>query len=159
MLGEFLWYLSKDNQLEFIRPYIPAYADDSEDDLTVHGGYGLRIFNQRGHDQLDNIINQLRQSPTSRRAVVQIFDAEDIAKRYKEVRIRPARAAGIRSGGLVAQSRTRLPVPGQEFIDLVGRMRGDSGEHIGEPGLRIHVVQLCSDDQRIHRRSTRPTTV
>src|SRR5918997_3528205 len=50
-LGEFLWYLIKDNQLDFILPYISAYADDSDDGLTVHGGYGPRIFDQRGHDQ------------------------------------------------------------------------------------------------------------
>ena len=41
-LGEFLWYLTRDNRLDFIQPYIPAYADDSEDGQTVHGGYGPR---------------------------------------------------------------------------------------------------------------------
>lgn len=84
-LGEFLWYLTEENQLDFIAPYIPAYADDSEDGLTVHGGYGPRIFRQRGHDQLENVISQLTTSPTSRRAVIQIFNAEDTAKRYKEI--------------------------------------------------------------------------
>ena len=79
-LGEFLWYLIKDNQLDFILPYISAYADDSDDGLTVHGGYGPRIFDQRGHDQLENVIRQLAESPTSRRAVIQIFNAEDNAK-------------------------------------------------------------------------------
>jgi thymidylate synthase len=80
-LGEFLWYLTKDNRLDFIQPYIPAYAQDSEDGLTVHGGYGPRIFAQRGHDQLEDVIRQLTEAPTSRRAVIQIFSAEDNAKR------------------------------------------------------------------------------
>jgi thymidylate synthase len=84
-LGEFLWYLTEDNRLDFIQPYIPAYAEDSDDGLTVHGGYGPRIFGLRGHDQLENAIRQLNASSTSRRAVIQIFDAEDNAKRYKEV--------------------------------------------------------------------------
>ncbi len=84
-LGEFLWYLTEDNRLDFIRPYIPAYAEDSDDGLTVHGGYGPRIFGQRGHDQFENAIRQLTASSTSRRAVIQIFDAEDNAKRFKEV--------------------------------------------------------------------------
>lgn len=84
-LGEFLWYLTKDNRLDFIVDYIPAYAKDSEDGLTVHGGYGPRLFRQRGNDQVENAIRQLRESPTSRRAVIQIFDAEDNAKRHKEV--------------------------------------------------------------------------
>ncbi len=71
--------------MDFIRPYIPAYVEDSDDGLTVHGGYGPRIFRQRGHDQLENAIQQLRASSTSRRAVIQVFDAEDNAKRFKEV--------------------------------------------------------------------------
>jgi thymidylate synthase len=84
-LGEFLWYLTEDNRLDFILPYIPAYKEDSDDGMTVHGGYGPRIFGQRGNDQLENAISQLKTSPTSRRAVIQIFDAEDNAKRHKEV--------------------------------------------------------------------------
>lgn len=84
-LGELLWYLTRDNRLDFILPYIRAYADDSDDGLTVNGGYGSRIFNQRGHDQFGNVIAQLRSSSTSRRAVIQLFNAEDNAKRWKEV--------------------------------------------------------------------------
>ncbi len=84
-IGEFLWYLTRDNRLDFISKYIPAYVSDSEDGLTVHGGYGPRIFGQRGHDQLENVIRQLKDSSTSRRAVIQIFDAEDNGKRFKEV--------------------------------------------------------------------------
>lgn len=84
-LGEFLWYLTKDNQLDFIRPYIPRYKDESRDGLTVHGGYGPRLFGQRGHDQVANAIAQLRSSPASRRAVIQLFNAEDNARRHEEV--------------------------------------------------------------------------
>jgi hypothetical protein len=32
-------------------------------------------------------------------------------------------------------------------------MIGDSREHVGEPGLRIDVVQFASDDQGIHHNS------
>jgi thymidylate synthase len=84
-LGELLWYLSHDNKLDFIRYYIPAYDDETEDGETVHGGYGPRIFAQRGHDQLQNVINTLKSGSESRRAVIQLFNAEDIARRYQEV--------------------------------------------------------------------------
>jgi thymidylate synthase len=84
-LGELLWYLTGDNRLEFIAPYISRYRDESEDGLTVHGGYGRRLFQQRGHNQLQNVIALLRERPTSRRAVVQIFNAEDLADEHKEV--------------------------------------------------------------------------
>ncbi len=77
-LGELLWYLSGDNQLDFIRHYIKKYEDESEDKKTVYGGYGPRIFCQRGHNQLENVIALLREHSTSRRAVIQLFNAEDL---------------------------------------------------------------------------------
>lgn len=84
-LGEFLWYLTRDNSLEFIRRYIPAYDDETEDGETVYGGYGPRIFRQRGLDQFHNVIVLLGRNPGSRRAVIQLFDAEDIAQDHKEI--------------------------------------------------------------------------
>lgn len=85
-LGELLWYLSGENRLEQITPYVPAYADESEDRVTVHGGYGPRLLKHRGrYDQLRAVTAGLRASPTSRRAVVQIFDAEDTSRRWPEV--------------------------------------------------------------------------
>ena len=43
-LGELLWYLSRDNRLEFISYYIPRYTKYSEDQETVHGGYGTALL-------------------------------------------------------------------------------------------------------------------
>jgi thymidylate synthase len=84
-LGEFLWYLSRDNRLDFVRYYISVYDDETEDGETIYGGYGRRIFRQRGQDQLHNVITLLRTNPTSRRAVIQLFNAEDIERRHKEI--------------------------------------------------------------------------
>lgn len=84
-LGEFLWYLSRDNRLDFIRYYIPDYDNETEDGETIYGGYGPRIFRQRCQDQLRNVVKQLRDNPTSRRAVIQIFNAEDIERRHSEI--------------------------------------------------------------------------
>ena len=84
-LGELLWYLTGDNRLDFIEPYIPDYRDESEDGISVYGGYGRRLFQQRTHDQIRNVIALLRARPTSRRAVIQIFNAEDIAEKHGEV--------------------------------------------------------------------------
>jgi thymidylate synthase len=86
-LGEFLWYLSGDNQLDFIRYYIKDYEKESDDGKTVYGGYGPRIFCQRGHNQLENVIKLLSKQPTSRRAVIQLFDAEDIAGKVRRTDI------------------------------------------------------------------------
>jgi thymidylate synthase len=84
-LGELLWYLSKRNDLEFITYYISKYEDESEDKAPIHGAYGPRIFDSAGHDQLENAILLLTQWPSSRRAVIQIFEAQDISKKRKEV--------------------------------------------------------------------------
>ena len=55
-------------------------------------------------------------------------------------------AASIMKGGAL---RGRLflagafPIPGQELVDPFDRMILQSCEDIGEPGLRVDVVELC----------------
>jgi thymidylate synthase len=84
-LGELLWYLSRDNQLDFIQYYIERYAEESEDGATVYGGYGRRLFSHPSHDQVRTLIENLKKHRDTRRAVLQIFQAEDTARRHKEV--------------------------------------------------------------------------
>jgi thymidylate synthase len=84
-LGELLWYLAKTNDVRFISYYVPRYKDESDDGRTVHGGYGPRLFNMKGHNQVANILTLLRKNPDSRRAVIQLFDAADIARKHKEI--------------------------------------------------------------------------
>lgn len=99
-LGELLWYLSRDNRLEFIEYYIDDYKKESEDGETVHGGYGRRLFSHSSHDQVRTLINNLRQKPDSRRAVLQIFEANDTARRHKEVPCTLAMQFALRRGKL-----------------------------------------------------------
>lgn len=79
-LGELLWYLAKSDKLEFIQPYVPKYRDEAVDGI-IPGAYGPRLFAMReGIDQLQSVVNLLGgKSRGSRRAVVQLFNAEDIA--------------------------------------------------------------------------------
>lgn len=85
-LAEFLWYLSGSGDLEFIRPYIPDYVKEATDG-RIPGAYGPRIFSMRsGIDQLDHVTKLLDWKPTSKRAVIQLFNAEDIALDYAAVR-------------------------------------------------------------------------
>ena len=44
------------------------------------------------------------------------------------------------------------PVPGEQFVEPGLRRVRDAAEDIGEPGLRIDVVELGGADQRIDRR-------
>jgi thymidylate synthase len=84
-LGEWLWYLAGSRALDFIEYYVSRYRDESEDGRTVYGAYGPRLFRMRGQNQLVNVLSLLRDRPTSRRAVVQLFDAKDLASPHKEV--------------------------------------------------------------------------
>jgi len=77
-LGELLWYLAGTNDLEFIGYYILGYKENSEDGKTIYGGYGPRLFNKRGQNQIENVLRLLRANSSSRRAVIQLFDAEDL---------------------------------------------------------------------------------
>ncbi|ECV5244931.1 thymidylate synthase, partial [Salmonella enterica subsp. enterica] len=82
-LGELLWYMSGTHELNFIRYYIPKYDDFSDDNETVYGGYGPRIFGD--YNQFNRVIEILNNKKDSRQAVIQIFDAEDLEERHKDI--------------------------------------------------------------------------
>jgi thymidylate synthase len=113
-LGEFLWYMSRDNKLDFITPYINRYQKESDDGLTVYGGYGPRLFRHRGQDQIANVVARLKEKQGSRRAVVQLFDADDLALRHKEIPCTTTLQFLIREGKLhlVAAMRSNDAVIG-----------------------------------------------
>ena len=52
-----------------------------------------------------------------------------------------------------------FPVPGQEFVEPALRRPGDAAEDIGEPGLRVDVVELGGADEGVHRRRPRAAAV
>ncbi|WP_236884153.1 thymidylate synthase [Devosia sp. A16] len=83
-LGELLWYLSISDRLDFIEPYISKYRKDAEDGI-LYGAYGPRLFAMRDIDQVSNVIKLLREKSSSKRAVIQLFNAEDIQRPHKEI--------------------------------------------------------------------------
>jgi thymidylate synthase len=102
VLGEFLWYLSKSNDVEFVKYYINGYEKYNKPNCEgkIDGGYGPRLFNLHGqYDQVKNVIDLLRKNPFSRRAVIQIFDGEDLVK-YDEIPCTCTLQFLIRSGKL-----------------------------------------------------------
>lgn len=84
-LGEFLWYMSGSNSLEFIEYYLNGYEKYSDDGLTIFGAYGPRLFNKDGIDQLAYVLAKLKSNPASRKAVIQLFDASDVVVHHKDV--------------------------------------------------------------------------
>jgi thymidylate synthase len=95
-LGELCWYLAASNDIEFIAYYVPEYREYADGDV-VFGGYGPRLFNWRrffswrglfsgsGLNQLERVTAILKERPDSRQAVVQLFDAGDLALKHKDV--------------------------------------------------------------------------
>lgn len=83
-LGELCWYLAKTNDLSFIFYYLPQYKKFADGD-EIFGGYGPRLFNWKGTDQFSNVISLLKRNPDSRKAVIQLFDSQDIVVEHKDV--------------------------------------------------------------------------
>ena len=90
-IGELLWYLSRSNELDLIKYYLPQYEKESDNGKTIYGAYGPRLFewrrqNQKRLNQVENIIEVLKKHPSSRRAVIQLFDCLDLhGKRKSEI--------------------------------------------------------------------------
>jgi hypothetical protein len=42
-----------------------------------------------------------------------------------------------------------VPIPGQELVNALGGMIGQAREDVGEPGLRIDVVELGGGNQAV----------
>jgi len=84
-LGELAWYLSGRKDANFITPYIDRYKEEAEEDGTIYGAYGPRMFSREGESQFDSIIALLRNKPTSRQAVIQLFGADDLRGAHKDV--------------------------------------------------------------------------
>ena len=83
-LGELCWYLSASDELSFIQYYLPAYKKYA-DAGRIHGAYGPRLFRPKTSNQFTTIRDILRHNPDSRRAVVQLFDAQDLLHPHNDV--------------------------------------------------------------------------
>jgi hypothetical protein len=55
--------------------------------------------------------------------------------------VRQGISGHLRSGGFLLTGS--LPVPGQEVVELAGRMIGDAVDDVGEPGLGIELLSLA----------------
>jgi thymidylate synthase len=142
-LGETCWYLSRGNDARFIAYYIEYYRQlgDKED---VWGGYGTRLFNSDGFDQVHYVIDKLRATPDSRQAVIQIFDCDDVASPHDDVPCTCVLQYLVRGGVLdsivyMRSNDVRTGLPHDLFAftmlqELIARSVGI------DPGTHTHVV-------------------
>lgn len=75
--AEFIAMLSGIERVSFFEQFIPAYGEYSSNGLSLDGAYGTRVVASNGN-QIEAVIEKLRRKPQSRRAVVSIYDREDL---------------------------------------------------------------------------------
>jgi thymidylate synthase len=90
-LGELFWYLSGSNSLSYIDYYLHRgyEAEDKTlplDKQVIWGAYGPRLFNMRGGiNQIARVRDLLTAKPASRKAIIQLFDADDLSADHADV--------------------------------------------------------------------------
>lgn len=84
--GELLWYWSGRNDLEFINHFSKFWNKISDDGVTSNSAYGYILQKKHGFNQIETIIDLLKQDPTSRRAVVNFnVPNKDVATTKDEI--------------------------------------------------------------------------
>lgn len=73
-IAETMWVLSGRSDIGWLSNYLPRAADFSDDGETWRAGYGPRLRNYNGTDQIAYIVDLLQRSPGSRQAVATIWD-------------------------------------------------------------------------------------
>lgn len=89
--AEVVWMITGEKKLDFLRQFTKIWDDFAEQDGTVDAAYGYRWRRHFGRDQLVDLVEHLREEPTSRQGVVVMWD--------------PA------SDGLRAPKRKNVPCP------------------------------------------------
>ncbi len=83
-LGELFWYISCKQDLSSIQYYISRYKKYAESDGIIWGAYGPRMFGGEP-SQYEVVRDRLKEKPDTRKAVIQLFDRQDILDDYKDV--------------------------------------------------------------------------
>ncbi|RIJ52882.1 thymidylate synthase [Clavibacter lycopersici] len=81
-LGELTWYLDGSSDPAHILYYLPRYGEA----VGEYGGsYGPRLFGLGNNAQIHGVIAQLTSSPSTRKAVVQLYDRDDVHGNPRDV--------------------------------------------------------------------------
>lgn len=90
-LFESMWMLDGRNDVAFVKQFNSNIANYSDDGVTFHGAYGYRWRNHFGMyelkiDQIAMVIEELKNDPNSRRAVVSMWDpVYDLGRNGKDL--------------------------------------------------------------------------
>lgn len=73
-VAEVFWILAGENDASFLNYWNPKLPQFSGEGEKYHGAYGYRLRKQFGFDQLEQAYNILKNNPSSRQVVLQIWD-------------------------------------------------------------------------------------
>lgn len=73
-LMESFWMLAGERNVQWLKQFSNNIATYAEEDGNIHGAYGHRWRGHFDEDQLVRVVEILRADPTSRQAVVQMWD-------------------------------------------------------------------------------------
>lgn len=76
-VGELLWYLSGNPDLDAIRPFTSAWDRMSDDGKTVNSNYGEKIYSGFCFNQWEYVKECLKKDALSRQAVINIREPKD----------------------------------------------------------------------------------
>lgn len=76
-LGELLWYFTARNDVNFISKFSSFWSKISDDGVTNNSAYGYVLMKKHGFNQIEKIIELLKYDPNSRRAVLNINEANE----------------------------------------------------------------------------------
>lgn len=73
-VAEAVWMLAGRNELDWLETYLPRCKEFSDDGVCWRAGYGPRLRNWEGVDQINQCMLLLQQDPSTRRAVMNLWD-------------------------------------------------------------------------------------
>lgn len=79
-LMESIWMLAGRDDVAFLQQFNSKIGQFSDDGERFNAPYGHRIRHRFGFDQLKAVIDHLKSTPTSRQAVIQLWDTADFNK-------------------------------------------------------------------------------
>ena len=112
-MAEFLWYMTCNNRVEIIIPYLKHWINFSDDGVYVNSNYGYQW-----QGQIENVIKKLKSDRYTRQAVVTLFDKKYSSYTGKDTVCTPNFQFFIREDRLhlIVSSRSRDLIRG-ECID------------------------------------------
>ena len=162
--AEFLWMLAGRDDIDWLSYYMPRAPQFSDDGICWRGAYGPRIRHWNGNsriiDQLRYVVNLLTEDPTSRQAVVSIWNPKIDVDPGKDIPCNINLQFLLRRGklSLAVTQRSSDAIWGYSGVDvfnwtsLLQMMASWVGADVGEFHHSIgsmHVYERHYDDAKI----------